>query len=212
MPAQGVYKITEDFEKALAEYTGAPYAVAVDSCSSAIFLSLMYQQKYYSRDKVYLPCRTFPSVPCEVLHAELRIEFYDGFAQGAYQLEPFNVYDAALRFTHNMYIPDSHMCLSFTGPKKHLKLIKGGAILTDDMVAAEWFKSARMSGRHECDFMKDTIEFAGWNCYMMPEVAARGLMLMRQFYDDEGKPKDMPDVVCEYPDLSQMPAFKGARQ
>ena len=38
--AQGVHKITADFEEALCKYTGAPYAVALDNASNALFLSL----------------------------------------------------------------------------------------------------------------------------------------------------------------------------
>ena len=41
--ANGVHRITEDFEKALADYTGAKYAVAVDNQSNALFLSLKYE-------------------------------------------------------------------------------------------------------------------------------------------------------------------------
>ena len=41
--ANGIYKITEDFEKALADYTGAPYVVTVDNQSNALFLALMYE-------------------------------------------------------------------------------------------------------------------------------------------------------------------------
>ena len=32
--ANGIYKITEEFEQALAEYTGAPYAITVDNSSN----------------------------------------------------------------------------------------------------------------------------------------------------------------------------------
>jgi thiamine monophosphate synthase len=42
--AQGVHKITEDFEKALCDYTGAPYAIALDNMSNAIFLALYYEK------------------------------------------------------------------------------------------------------------------------------------------------------------------------
>ena len=41
--ANGIYKITEDFEKYLSDYTGAPYVVTVDNTSNALFLSLMYE-------------------------------------------------------------------------------------------------------------------------------------------------------------------------
>lgn len=32
------FEIVEWFEEAIAEYTGAPYAIACDSCTDAIFL------------------------------------------------------------------------------------------------------------------------------------------------------------------------------
>jgi len=66
------------------------------------------------------------------LEVKLIIEPVEGETlKGAYQLKGSNVWDAALRFTADMYLPGTHMCLSFTGPYKHFKLSKGGAILTD---------------------------------------------------------------------------------
>ena len=42
--AQGVYKINEEFEKSLCDYTGSPYAVVLDNMSNALFLSLYYEK------------------------------------------------------------------------------------------------------------------------------------------------------------------------
>ena len=39
--ANGIYKITEDFEEALGKYTGAPYVVTVDNQSNALFFSII---------------------------------------------------------------------------------------------------------------------------------------------------------------------------
>ena len=41
---KNVYDITNEFEKRLADYTGAPYVVTVDNQSNALFLSLMYEK------------------------------------------------------------------------------------------------------------------------------------------------------------------------
>ena len=41
--AQGIYRITETFEQMLCDYTGSPYAVAVDNQSNALFLALYYE-------------------------------------------------------------------------------------------------------------------------------------------------------------------------
>jgi hypothetical protein len=43
----------------------------------------------------------------------------------------------------------------------------------------------------------------GWNFYMPVETAARGLHMMPQFYDNEGRPKSNPDLMLHYPDLSK---------
>ena len=216
--ANGIYKITEDFEEALAEYTGAKYVVTVDNMSNALFLSLFYEKNVAKRleyDFIKIPNRTYPSVPCEIIHAGLKVKFEKvkgKTIKGAYQLQPSRVIDSALRFTADMYIPETHMCISFTGPYKHFKLSKGGAILTDDYEAYNWFKRARYSGRRECSYHDDTLDMLGWNFYMMPELAARGLLLMNQFYNIDGTKKNQPDLELPYPDLSKFEVYTKANR
>jgi dTDP-4-amino-4,6-dideoxygalactose transaminase len=212
--AQGVHKITEDFEKSLCDYTGAPYAIALDNMSNALFLALYYENYVVGRietDTITIPSKTYPSVPCEIIHAGLKVNFEKvegNTIKGAYQLKGSNVWDSALRFTADMYIPKSHMCLSFTGPYKTLKLSKGGAIITDDYQAMLWFKRARFSGRRECSYHDDNFDMLGWNFYMMPELAARGLLMMSQFYDLNGNKKQIEDLELPYPDLSKFEIYK----
>jgi len=212
--ANGIYKITEDFEKALSDYTGAPYVITVDNMSNALFLALYYEKnvkKSITDDKVGIPCRTYPSVPCEIIHAGLKVDFepVEGKTiKGSYQLIGSNVWDSALSFTADMYKPNSHMCISFTGPYKHFKLSKGGAILTDSLDAYHWFKRARYSGRRECSYHDDNLDMLGWNFYMMPELATRGLLLMNQFYNIDGSKKHNEDLELPYPDLSQFEVYK----
>jgi hypothetical protein len=111
-----------------------------------------------------------------------------------------------------MYKKNTHMCISFTGPYKHFKLSKGGAILTDDYDAYLWFKRARFSGRRECSYHDDYFDMLGWNFYMMPELAARGMLLMNQFYTSEGVPKHNQDLELPYPDLSQFKIYTQANR
>ncbi len=47
-----------DFENAIAEFYGAPFAVAVDSCTHSLELCLRYQKV----DKITVPTRTYLSV------------------------------------------------------------------------------------------------------------------------------------------------------
>jgi dTDP-4-amino-4,6-dideoxygalactose transaminase len=207
--AEGIYKITEDFERQVATYTGAPYAVAIDNMSNALFLALYYEN--IKGKEISIPCRTYPSVPCEIIHAGGKVNFepVEGTTiKGAYQLKPTKVWDSALRFTADMYIPDTHMCVSFTGAYKTLKLSKGGMILTDDEQAVKWFKRARFSGRNECSYHVDHFDMLGWNFYMLPELATRGLLLMNQFYNPDGTKRHMKDIELPYPDLSQFDIYK----
>jgi dTDP-4-amino-4,6-dideoxygalactose transaminase len=211
--ANGVYRITEEFEQALADYTGAPYVVTVDNQSNGLFLSLMYE-KVHGKE-ITIPCRTYPSVPCEIIHAGAKVNFKPvkgTTLKGSYQLEPTNVWDAALSFTADMYKPGTHMCVSFTGPYKHFKLSKGGAILTDNEEAYRWFKRARYSGRNECSYHEDNLDMIGWNFYMMPELATRGLLLMGQFYNIDGTKKHLEDSELPYPDLSKFEVYTNANR
>jgi dTDP-4-amino-4,6-dideoxygalactose transaminase len=203
MAAQGEHRVTELFEQALSEYTGAPYVVAVDNCSSALLLALLYEG--VKGKKIYIPCNTYMSVPCMIKFAGAEVAFYEpwnnGKLKGEYSLGDTKIIDSALRFRFGMFRPGHIQCLSFSGPFKHLKLGKGGAILTDSKEAYEWFKRARNSGRNECSYHDDNFTQLGFNFYMLPEIAAKGLGLMR------GMPKHNEDLELPYPDLSKFPIY-----
>jgi dTDP-4-amino-4,6-dideoxygalactose transaminase len=211
---KNVYDITNEFEEKLAQYTGAKYAVTLDNMSNGLFLALYYEHyvnKNIKTDSITIPNRTYPSVPCEIIHAGLKVKWEiqpGNTITGAYQLKGSNVWDSALSFTADMYKPKTHMCISFTGPYKHFKLSKGGAILTDSHEAYLWFKRARYSGRRECSYHDDNLDMLGWNFYIMPELAARGLLLMGQFYNLDGSKKTNPDLTLPYPDLSKFKVYQ----
>jgi len=210
---KNVYDITNEFEEKLSQYTGAKYTVTLDNMSNALFLALYYEKnitKSITSKYITIPNRTYPSVPCEIIHAGLKVKWkmVEGKTiTGAYELGGSNVWDSALSFTADMYKPGTHMCVSFTGPYKHFKLSKGGAILTDSHEAYLWFKRARYSGRRECSYHDDNLDMLGWNFYMMPELAARGLLLMGQFYETGGKKKHNNDLELPYPDLSKFEIY-----
>ena len=191
------FLIVKQFEDAVAEYTNAPYAVAIDSCTNALFLCC----KYVGVKTVSIPRKTYLSVPMSILHAGGDVVFEDRKWRGAYQLSPYNIYDAAKRFTSGMYLPDTFMCLSFH-IKKRLAIGKGGMILTDNANAVDWFKRMRYEGRSEKPYEEDDINDIGWNMYMTPQQAAHGLALMQNI------PHDNPDQEEDYRDLTTFTIFK----
>ncbi len=175
--------IVDLFERTIAEFTGAPYAVAVDSCTDALFLICKYQLR--PGTKVTIPARTYISVPQSIIQAGSCVEFTNYDWQGMYLLQhksSLAIYDSAPRFTKDMYknFVDTEMALSFQ-IKKRLPIGKGGMILTDDLEAYNWYKKARYEGRDlTIPYDKDSFDMVGWNMYMCPEDAARGLILFEK--------------------------------
>lgn len=201
------YQVVIEFENVIAEFAGSKYAVAVDSCSTALFLCLMYHRSLRPEtdflERVSIPKRTYPSVPCSIIHAGGIVDFEDLDWQGEYQLKPFNIWDSALRFKKGMY-HGGFQCLSFH-VKKHLKIGRGGMILTDDEEAVKWFRKARFDGRDPMPLDKDNFTMLGWNAYMTPAQAALGLQVFYFLKD-----KDLPDLKVEdqgYPDLSKFEIY-----
>ena len=190
------YNIVAEFEETIAEYAGSNYAIAVESCSAAIFLSLEYTQAGWSE----IPRFTYPSVACAILHNRMELRFRDEDWLGYYEIKPHKIYDSALRLKRGMYKDGLH-CLSFH-IKKHLPIGRGGMILTNDVQAYEWLKRSRFDGRNELPLREDHIQQLGWNMYMTPEQATRGIQLF-----DLIKNKELPDLDWKqqgYPDLSKI--------
>ena len=190
------------FEEKMAKFAGSKYGIAVASCTDALFLSFFYKKATH----VIFPARTYISAPFAAIHAGATVDFSDIEWSGAYKLDPWDVIDGAVRLHKGMYAGGLH-CVSFHA-RKTLPIGRGGMILTDDEEAAKWFRKARFDGRNgEVPFKEDDVQMVGWNCYMTPEQASRGLQLL------EGVKPNMPDAYCsdDYPDLRNMTVFKRYR-
>lgn len=195
--------MTRRFEKMLCDYTGAPFACAVNSCTAALFLSCKWLHQWLHPNVVILPARTYVSVPQAVIHAGYKVAFDDIKWRGWYPLTPLPVLDCARRFTFGMYRARDFQCVSFSA-SKILGAEQGGAILHDNADADKWFRRMRFDGRTEgVDPMEDTFDLLGHHCLMLPSVAAT--LLVRLYH----LPKHNEDLtVREYPDLRKAPAFR----
>ena len=200
------YAVTCRFEDELCKYTGARYAVAVNSCTAALLLAVQWCDRHdTSRPMtgVSIPRRTYVSVPCAIKLAGCFPTWRDEDWRGAYQLKPLPVWDSARRFTTNMYIPGQFQCVSFAA-SKILGAEQGGAILHDNAEADAWFRKMRFDGRTEgVDPHNDIFTVVGHHCIMIPSVAATLLVRLHHL------PKHNDDLpFYDYPDLSQHSAFK----
>lgn len=221
------HQVTRDFEAALCRYTGAPYAVAVNSCTMALTLAVAWHTKSpfgFVRDEldrklISIPKRTYVSVPMAIIHAGGRPVFRDEDWLGSYQLKPLPVWDSARRFTSGMYqdtawqyanqspnpplITGGMLCLSFHASKV-LGIEQGGAILHDDADADEWLRRARFDGRTEgVAPANDRFDQIGWHCYINPSTAAQGLLKLHSLPQHNAPLPNDP-----YPDLSTFEIFR----
>jgi dTDP-4-amino-4,6-dideoxygalactose transaminase len=133
----GFEKITE-FERALAQFTGAPYAVMTDCCTHAIELCLRYDK----HTRVLFPAHTYLSIPMTMHKLGISYDYTDKPWIGEYQFISTRIWDSARLLKQDMYRPGQLQCLSF-GYGKPLEIGRGGAVLTDD---AEVYRTLK----HQC--------------------------------------------------------------
>jgi len=191
------YEVVEAFESLVADYCGAEFGVAVNSCTSALMLSAALRYTQFNHKPVaLLPERTYVGVPQAIASAGGSFAFADMPWVGAYGIDPLGIIDSARRFRRGMY-EGGLRCLSFHWGK-HLKIGRGGMILTDDRNEALALRRMRYDGRTPGVHPKDDAPFVtpAWHVYMIPEDAARGLMLMESMGDDN---EDIP--ADDYPKL-----------
>lgn len=134
-----------NFEQALANYTGAPYAIMTDCCTHAVELCLRYDQ---IKECVFTPY-TYLSVPMTMHKLGINYNYVDEKHQtwvGEYQFHGTRIWDSARRLQPNMYRPGQMQCLSF-GHTKPLEIGHGGAILLDDRKAYQTILQQRYDGR-----------------------------------------------------------------
>ena len=193
----------EEFENAIALYFGAPYAIAVDSCTHAIELSLRLLLEDDKEYKFTCPSHTYLSVPMTLEKLQLPWQFTNEEWKDYYYIGDTNVIDAAVLWKSNSYIPSTLMCLSFQ-LRKHLAVGRAGMILCDNENDRDILKQMRHDGRPNNGFWHDMkIERMGYHYYITYETAVTGLDQFRKLAQEPARQWTWQD----YPDLSTYDVF-----
>lgn len=195
------FKVVDEFEKKVAEFFGAPYGVAVDSCTHGIELCL----RYTGEKRINVPKRTYLSVPFLAEKMGLERTWRDEEWQDYYTLNygDRRIIDAAVLWRKDSYIPNTFMCLSFQY-QKHLSIGRGGMILCDKEGDYEVLKKMSYDGRiPNIPWRDQDIDTIGYHYYMTPESADLGLSKLQKAIETE--PRKW--VYTDWPDLTQMKIF-----
>jgi len=193
------FNTVTEFENQVAEFFGAPYAVAVDSCTHGVELCLRYTRE----DSIEVPKNTYLSIPFLSYKLGIELEWKTEDWVDYYYLTD-KIIDAAVLWKPNSYIPGTYMSLSFQY-QKHLSLGRGGMILLDNELDAIQLKKMSYDGRLPNTPWRDqNIDIIGYHYYMTPETAQLGL-------DKLPQAKLTPPrqwSINDWPDLTQMSIFK----
>lgn len=200
------FTVVREFEKQVAEFFGAPFAVAVDSCTHGIELCLRYLKETH----ICCPSRTYLSVPMLANKLGLHLTFNDREWTDYYWLTNYIV-DAAVLWKKNAYAEmaastttSNYLCLSFQY-QKHLSLGRGGMILCPDEASAKQLRKLAYDGREPGVPWRDqNIDTMGYHYYMTPDTALEGLRKLPEAIATE--PRQW--TVNDWPDLTKMDVFK----
>lgn len=187
------------FEKQIADYYGAPYAVATDCCTHAIELCL----RLVKPKRVSCPRHTYLSLPMTFNKLNIGWTFNDDQWNDYYHISNTNIIDAAVYWKEQGYIKNTLMCLSFQF-KKHLNLGRGGMILLDNAESYAILKKMRYDGRDDsAPWAEQDIDTMGYHYYMTPETAETGLLKFQMAKATVPKQWSYKN----YPDISKMKVF-----
>lgn len=190
------------FEQALAEFTGAPYAIMTDCCTHAIELCLRHDG---IKECAFTPF-TYLSVPMTMHKLGIKYDYFPDHLPhrqnwiGEYKFEGTRIWDSARRLEKDMYRPGTMQCLSF-GYGKPLHIGRGGAILLDDRAAYDAILLQRYDGRDlNISPWETQREFrVGYHYKPTPEEAVQGLAMLQGIKDHTPVP-----VHVTYPDLRKI--------
>ena len=179
-----------EFERALALFTGAPYAVMTDCCTHAIELCLRYD----NITRVQFPAHTYLSIPMTMHKLGIEYSYSDKLWTGEYQFIGTRIWDSARLLKEGMYRKGQLQCLSF-GYSKPLEIGHGGAVLTDDVEIYDILSQQRYDGRDLSisPWEQQKIFRVGYHYRPTIEDAVRGLELLPSV-DQTVKYKEYPDL------------------
>lgn len=193
------FNVVTEFENKVAEFFGAPYGIAVDSCTHGVELCL----RYTNATKIEVPCRTYLSIPFLAEKLNIKRVWRDYTWFNYYYLTD-DVIDAAVLWKKDSYIPNTFMSISFQY-QKHLKIGRGGIILTDNKEAAIKLKKMSYDGRLPIIPWRDQdIDTVGYHYYLTPELAQLGLDKLESAINTS--PRQW--VINDWPNLRAMKIFK----
>lgn len=193
------FEVVTEFENKIAQFFGAPFAVAVDSCTHGLELCL----RYTGANSITCPKHTYLSVAMLANKLSIELKWSDIEWMDYYFIAP-SIADAAVLWRRDSYLPNSFMCVSFQF-QKHLSLGRGGVILCQNKEIWLVLKKMSYDGRlPNIPWRDQNVDIMGYHYYATQETCQLGLIKLDEAINTEPK-KWTTDM---WPDLTMMDVFK----
>lgn len=212
-------RVTFQFEEEFANYIGAPYCIAVSSCTAAMFL-VIQGLKYFKKrmPKVVIPSYTFTATAAVFAQSGIDFEFEDidpitflmqktkslsvpVHFSGLFNYQPNPLFeDSAHRIVKKSF-NGTVACFSFYAVK-NMTTGEGGMIATDNKELADWLKKARLHGisadawkRYDKKSSANIyrVEFPGWKYNTTDFQSAIGLVQLKKLDEMQNKRQKIVD-------------------
>ena len=185
----------QELEENFASYVGAKYACALNSATSAIFLSTLNKNALFN-----VPSIIPPVVVNAIINAGNKYQFIDNidWVGSSYILHDFGDYkiiDSAQRVDRNQFLleasNDDLMIFSFY-PTKPVGSIDGGIVVSNCKDKIRYLKEASLNGMsYNENNWERNILFPGWKMYMNSFQAFIALQNLERF---ENKKERLQEV------------------
>jgi len=186
-----------EFEREIAKFTGARYAITTDCCTHAIELCLLLD----SVKKCSFTAFTYISVVQTMRKLSVEYSLLNQHWSGEYLFHGTRIWDSARLFKPGMYRSGQLQCLSF-GYSKPLDIGRGGAILTDSETDYVALSKMRYDGRDIAitPWNEQHVFETGYHYKLNPEECVRGLEKLENYIE-----KDEFEIIDnEYPDCRKI--------
>jgi len=150
-----------------------------------------------------VPTRTYLSIAFLAKKLGIPLEWSSEEWTDYYEIAD-KIYDAAVLWKRDSYVPGTMMSISFQF-QKHLSLGRGGMILLDDKESHDALIHMSYDGRdRDTPWRDQNIKTYGYHYYMTPETALLGIERLEDAINR--KPKQW--VISDWPDISLMEVFR----
>lgn len=187
-----------ELEEKIANFVGAKYAVALNSATNAIFLSLLNL-----KTKITIPSIIPPVVANAIITSGNKLDFSDdtdwvGHSYSLYKGKDYSIVDSAQELSKNQFAnnckPEDLLIFSFY-PTKPLGGCDGGMIVSDDYDKISELRTLSFNGTtFSNNNWERKIKTVGYKMYMNSIQAE---IIKQNFYSYEKK-LDKLQCICRY--------------